>query len=73
VLRSSPRAKDTDRDGLRDRSEVTGSRNASFGSEATNPRRWNSDLDGHSSDLREVRWGSDPNDRRSTPQHPHAR
>ena len=70
VFKSNPRATDSDKDGLSDKAEVTGARNTRFGHEATNPHLWNSDRDGHSSDLREVRHGSNPNVKVSSPRHP---
>ena len=60
---------DSDRDGLRDRAEVTGARNGMFGYEPTSPR--NEDTDGGGvRDLREIRLGSNPADIRSGPRNP---
>jgi hypothetical protein len=57
-LRTNPRRRDTDRDGLRDGAEVRRYK--------TNPRKRDTDGDGYS-DRREIRAGSDPRDPRSVP------
>ena len=66
TYRSHPVRKDSDRDGLSDRQEVTGKANRAYHREPTDPM--NRDTDGGGiSDGVEVRYGSDPNDRKSGP------
>jgi hypothetical protein len=69
TYRSSPRVADTDRDGLNDRVEVTGARNDKYGNKATRPSSFNTDHD-RAGDRREIRQGSNPTRKRSTPAHP---
>jgi hypothetical protein len=56
---SNPRRKDSDRDGLRDKVEVTGKKNKKFAKMPTNPLDWNSD-NGKIGDKREIREGTNP-------------
>lgn len=59
----------SDRDGLDDRAEVTGSANQRFGGRASDPLDWDTDHGGIS-DGAEVKAGSDPTNVGSGPLHP---
>ena len=67
--KSNPMRKDTDRDGLKDKVELTGRANARHGHVASNPLNWDTDHGGIS-DRGEVRSGSNPASAVSGPRNP---
>ena len=67
--KSNPLKTDTDRDGLRDKAEVTGARNDRFRKAPTSPTKKDTDRDAFA-DLREIKAKSNPAKKSSTPRHP---
>ena len=67
--RSNPRRADTDRDGLKDKVEMTGEANKRFGKDKSDPTKCDTDKGGVS-DGKEVRAHSNPADVRSGPRRP---
>ncbi|CAN5540038.1 hypothetical protein BH11ACT8_BH11ACT8_24120 [soil metagenome] len=68
-VRTNPLKADSDKDGLTDRQEALGSKNKKFDKHATDPTNCDSDHGGVS-DGDEIKRGSDPADRRSSPSSP---
>ena len=68
-VHTNPLRRDTDKDGLSDRAERTGVRNKKFGKDRTDPRNCDTALGGNS-DGKEIRKGSNPADRPSSPKNP---
>jgi hypothetical protein len=62
---------DTDRDGVKDRAEITGSANRAHGRRKSDPTHYDTDRGG-TNDGREIKSGSDPSDWASYPSSPKA-
>jgi hypothetical protein len=68
-VHTNPLLKDTDSDGINDKKEKSGKKNKQYGKDKTDPRNCDTDLGGNS-DGKEIRKGSNPADRASSPKNP---